>query len=458
MILGFFYQPTSKFSKYRYLLTEMLQPINHHWRRLMLMGNENLTSKAHLTLGKIFNILLFILVVSSTASLFNEIINGHFYGSIINGIVCSFIIFIFLLKIRGNLWTSSLLFNLVLPLGVVGICFLYNDVKFTSFYFMTFTMFGILYSKSNWLKYFFVIYFATLFIVVSWLQYSVPPLMGKEFNEISNIGLFLNFSLFFLILIFQIVNKLIQSGVEIDELNQKLKLQNENLNNKNDELNKYNQLVSHDLKTPLRNIGNFVGLIERRINEGKEENIQSYFTHVKDGVFQMEKLINQSLSFTKIDDAKNLEMEEINLSQLVHCIEKDLGAQYCNFQIQAKNLPIIWGNFMIYKKVFQNLIENGIKYNNSSKKIIKIQAHSSDLNMKYVFEDNGIGIPTSEIDKIFDMYNRGSVNTEFEGTGLGLSISQKLVESLGGYIEVWSEEGKGSKFHVILPLADSVPV
>ncbi len=418
------------------------------WRKLLDLGNEHLYSRAHRTLGRIFNIILFILIFSTTASLANEIIQQHFYGSIISGFICSIIFLLSFLKFRGKLWISSFLFNLILPLGITSLMVLYSDVKFSVFYYFAFIYSGVLYSPKNGVKYLFVAYNVFLFCFTQWFQMSCDPIMGNSFHALSNAAVLLNFTFVFLFLIFQIENKLINAGIEIDALNQELHTQNQNLSKEKDELMR---LVSHDLRAPLRTIGGFTKLIERGVKPYSTPELDEYCAFVFKGVENMEKMIKESLLIAKTNNISQLKTESIDLNCLVEEIESDLTSKYNNFTLTKENLPTIQSHYVIYKKIFLNIIQNGIKYNTSALKRIKISFLRENGFFVYIIEDNGIGIPKEQHDSVFEMYNRGSHSTEYEGTGIGLAITKQMVESLNGKIQVNSAKDVGSIFTVSLP-------
>lgn len=426
----------------------MLHLFNQLWTRMLDLGNEYLILRSHRTLGRIFNVVLLILILATFASLMNEVIQNHYYGSIINGSILLVIVFIGFLKFQGRLWISSFLFNAILPFGITALALLYSDVHYLSFYFFAFTLLGVLYSPKNWLKYFFVLYNMSLFCFIHWFQANHAPILGSSFHPISNLALILNFGLVFLILIFQIEDKLINAGTEIDTLNLKLAKQNQSLNKEKEELMR---LVSHDLRAPLRTIGSFTKLIEREVKTFKTPEIDEYCDYVFKGVKNMEKLINESLLIARNNNVSQLKIESIDLNKLVEEIEADLISKYKEFTVTKVNLPTIQSHYVVYKKIFQNLIQNGIKYNNSALKRIKISCLRRNGFFIYKFEDNGIGIPKKDQDAIFEMYNRGSHDKKYEGTGIGLAITKQMVESLNGKIMVSSSAGVGSIFTIALP-------
>ncbi len=433
----------------------MLIAFTHLWEKMLNIGNDYLISRAHIALGRIYNIILFILTLCSLVSLINEVAQGHFYGTINNVVICLAVFTVVYLKYRGELWKSAFLLNIMLPLSISTLAIFYTNVKFLPFYFCAFIISGALYSQEQWIKYFFVAYNTVCLCFIYWYQSNYGSVINNAFHDKSNIVVFINFALFFLILIFQIINKLIVAGAEIEALNQQLLDKNQNLNKEKEELQKF---VYHDLKAPLNTISNFTGLIEKEVKKYNNSKLNQYCHFVIDGTKKMDKLINESLLLAQDSDLENLQPQSINLQQLIEEIEIDLSSKYDNFIIQKNNLPTIQGHHTIYKKIFQNLIQNGLKYNTSEQKIITISHKKKNGLFVYFVEDNGIGIPEHQYKSIFEKYNRGNHQNNFEGTGLGLAITQQMLANLNGKIKVMSTQNKGSIFTITLPPTNYIPV
>jgi light-regulated signal transduction histidine kinase (bacteriophytochrome) len=123
-----------------------------------------------------------------------------------------------------------------------------------------------------------------------------------------------------------------------------------------------------------------------------------------------------------------------------------------NAVIQFDNLPTIQANKAQIQQLFQNLIENGIKYNESDEPTLNIYVNRTENNLQIIFEDNGIGIPEAYHEQIFDMFKRLHNNSTYQGTGIGLAICKKIMEVHHGTISVASQESQGSKFILHFPM------
>ncbi|MFT5336620.1 MAG: chemotaxis family two-component system sensor kinase Cph1 [Sphingobacteriales bacterium] len=110
------------------------------------------------------------------------------------------------------------------------------------------------------------------------------------------------------------------------------------------------------------------------------------------------------------------------------------------------------GNEVELNQLFQNLISNGIKFQNSSQvPEVDILYSSIPGFHKFVVKDNGIGIPKKHQDRIFAVFQRLHNTTDYPGTGIGLATCKKIVNLHKGELKVVSKEGKGSEFHIVLP-------
>jgi signal transduction histidine kinase len=229
-------------------------------------------------------------------------------------------------------------------------------------------------------------------------------------------------------------------------------VKNEN-NIVNQELERFAYIASHDLKTPIRTIVSFLDLIKKKIEKQEYDNLAYYIDFAHKGGVQMNRLVSEILEFSKLNMSYELELENIDLNQLLANIKEQLDSFIREKKgiVLAKNLPSIRSNSLLINILFQNLIENGLKYNNSESPTVKISATALNDGIELFFEDNGIGINEAFHDKIFQLFTRLHTEKEFSGSGMGLAISHKIVEKMGGRIRLLSKENEGTTFIVFLP-------
>lgn len=229
-----------------------------------------------------------------------------------------------------------------------------------------------------------------------------------------------------------------------------------NLKKSNQELERFTYIASHDLKTPLRNIISFTGLLESQLKSHKDTKVQEYLSFIKNGGLRLNTLIDNTIEYSRLSSLKNVdEAQIVNLDSLVSEIENSMAAyiEDRNAKVQKLNrLPSLKIDSYSVTLIFKCLIENGIKYNKSPNPTIKISSKQNTEYLSLFFNDNGIGISEDYHDKIFEMYSRLHNHNEYEGSGLGLSNCKKILEALNGELLVLSSLGYGSTFEIRLPM------
>ena len=246
----------------------------------------------------------------------------------------------------------------------------------------------------------------------------------------------------------ELQKKVVQRTGELENSNKQLKQSNV-------ELERFAFIASHDLKTPLRNIVSFTNLLERHLGNHDDQQITEYINFLKEGGKRMNTLIEDVLEYSKLSDSKtNGIAEEINLNhlcgELTKTIHTTLEERQAIIEI-SQPLPTVVGNYSSFFLLFNNLIENAIKYNESSVPEVKIYFQSDANSFSLIFEDNGIGIQEDFFEKIWEMFSRLHNHSKYEGTGLGLATCKKIMDSMDGTIEVSSTVGKGSSFELKFP-------
>lgn len=231
-----------------------------------------------------------------------------------------------------------------------------------------------------------------------------------------------------------------------------LEVSNEHLKKSNEELERFAYIASHDLKEPLRNIAGFIKLLERRIGNQLDHKSREYISFVAANAKQMHSLIEDVLEFSKVKNRKMV-LEPVDMNRVIEQIKHAVSAtlQEKNAIIYCKKLPVVVGHYTQLFLLCKNLIENGIKYNQSAIPQVWI---SCELNAKdhiIKIRDNGIGIDQEFHHKIFEMFGRLHDREKYQGSGMGLAICKKILQRLGGDIWIESHPGQGSCFFFSLP-------
>ena len=209
-------------------------------------------------------------------------------------------------------------------------------------------------------------------------------------------------------------------------------------------MQEYAQIVSHDLKSPLRNISALSSWI-------KEDNISCFdktslkhFEHLEQTLETMEALIAGILKYSSID-SKSGENEQVDLNKIVEEIIHTLHVpEHINIKINKK-LPVLNGDTIQFKQVFQNLINNAVTYNNKLKGQIEIGFELKNNDYEFYVKDNGFGIDKKYHNQIFKIFCH--LNNNKNSTGIGLSIVKKIIEIYEGKIWVESSPGVGATFY-----------
>lgn len=253
--------------------------------------------------------------------------------------------------------------------------------------------------------------------------------------------------------IFSLVIVLFLATIIINELNRRSrneKILRDNateLERKNREIEQFAFVASHDLQQPLRSISNFTGLLEQKLAENADGDTSLYMSFIKDAALRMSVLISDLLEYSRV--GKDTKKEKIDCNVVVKDIISDMNAiiSETGAQINVGVLPVVTG-YIYLKSVFRNLLSNAVKFTQKDKTPV-VNITAKDLGKEYVFtiQDNGIGIETAYMEKIFVIFQRLHSRADYPGTGIGLSICKKIVELHGGNIWVESEPGKGSSFH-----------
>lgn len=229
---------------------------------------------------------------------------------------------------------------------------------------------------------------------------------------------------------------------------------NEEINLINKDLEVFSRTASHDLRAPLRSITGFAVLLEKNSAAVLSEDSKHYLRIIKASSKRMEQLIEDLLAFSRLGK-KELVKEEINMKDLVKNIINELKVsqiQEHTININIGSIENSFGDPILLKQVWINLISNAIKYSMKKPKIeIEIGSKTNDNEVTYWVKDNGAGFNMKYVDKLFIAFQRLHIQSEFEGTGLGLSIVKKIITAHGGHVWAESTEGEGATFYFSLP-------
>jgi signal transduction histidine kinase len=247
-----------------------------------------------------------------------------------------------------------------------------------------------------------------------------------------------------------VIQRITQSRNELRQKNIELADNIRALEKINRELDKFASIVSHDLKAPLRAIGNLTGWIETDMKGKMPPEVQENFDAIKQRVRRMEGLINGLLEYSKAD-RKRGEVMIVDLKKLVTETFDFIGKPE-NVELKfASSMPVFSADKLLLEQIFSNLLDNAVKYNDKSTVEIKISAEEVNNHWLFAVTDNGPGIDPQYHEKVFVIFQTLKRRDEVESTGVGLAIVKKIIEERGGKIWVESEAGKGATFKFTWP-------
>jgi signal transduction histidine kinase len=246
---------------------------------------------------------------------------------------------------------------------------------------------------------------------------------------------------------------------ELIAKNDKITVQRESLRQKNEELEQFAYIASHDLQEPLNTISSFIGLIRTDYKDKFDDVGKQSLDFIQDASERMAKLIEVLLEYSRI--GRDRDFTTVDSNQLVQDLEKDIAALITRKKatITYSNLPTVQGSEMELRLLFQNLITNALKFQPEGRlpvlKIDAIQPPAAENPQQQVwqfsFTDNGIGIRKDHQERIFSIFQRLHTQEEYEGTGIGLAHCKKIVTIHQGDLWLESEVGTGSTFYFTIP-------
>ena len=239
----------------------------------------------------------------------------------------------------------------------------------------------------------------------------------------------------------------------IAERTQQLETVNKELTFHLSELEQFSYVSNHDLQEPLRSLIQFTHLIKENYAGKLDEDGNKYIDFISKSAHRMSVLVRDLLDYSLL--GKERIQSVINCNKIVDAVLFDLddSIKKSKARITVQELPTINGCETELRLLFQNLLENSIKY--KKKEVVSeiyISAEKFEKEWHFSIKDNGIGIDKKHREKIFIIFQRLHNRSEYDGTGIGLAHCKKIVEMHGGKIWVESSPGAGSTFTFSIPM------
>jgi len=233
-------------------------------------------------------------------------------------------------------------------------------------------------------------------------------------------------------------------------LEQRVEQRTEELNKANEELKNFAYVVSHDLKAPLRAINQLANWISEDYANSFDEEGQEQMRLLRNRAKRMHDMIDGILQYSRVGRLKEQE-ELIDIVQLIHDVIDFLAPNHSINISLSGQFPVIMGEKLRVFQVFQNIIDNAIKYNDKETGFIDISCVENIQEWQFCIADNGPGIATQYQHKVFQLFQTLKPKDQTESTGIGLSLIEKIVLNWHGRIWIESDGKHGSKFIFTLP-------
>jgi light-regulated signal transduction histidine kinase (bacteriophytochrome) len=223
----------------------------------------------------------------------------------------------------------------------------------------------------------------------------------------------------------------------------------------NSEFEQFAYIASHDLQEPLRMVASYMELLAQRYKDKFDERGEKYVIYASDGAKRMQRLVEALLAYSRVGTRGRVP-EPTDLAIVARKAVQNLSAAMAktDAKLDIGTLPRVMADDIQIGLVFENLIENSIKFRGDRAPHIRIKAEADSNQWVIQIADNGIGINTKFSERVFLLFQRLHDREIYEGLGMGLTISRKIVERHGGRIWYESEPGKGTTFFFTLPAAN----
>lgn len=236
-----------------------------------------------------------------------------------------------------------------------------------------------------------------------------------------------------------------EQAKKLSQLNDYLTNSTSELAQRNEELDRFVYVVSHDLKAPLRAISNLTQWITEDLSGQLPEENQSQLVLLFQRVQRLELLIDGLLEYSRVGRGK-VSTESVDVGQLL-CEIVDSLVVPDTFVIEfPRKMPTLVTKRLLLNQVFSNLISNAIKHHNRPDGRVEISVTQRDDYYEFAVIDDGPGIATENHERIFGIFQTLTSRDKRENTGIGLSIVKKIIETEGGEIFIESQLGKGATF------------
>ena len=225
------------------------------------------------------------------------------------------------------------------------------------------------------------------------------------------------------------------------------------LQRSNRELEEFAHIASHDLDEPLRAVTSYTQLIAERYGASLDEEGREFLAFAVEGAQRMQDMVRDLLAYARMGQLDS-DVGPVSTRDAVRfaVAQLDLQIRETGAFLEVGELPTIWGGRSQIRTLFQNLIGNALKFRREDVvPSVAISAEREGAMWRFHVDDNGIGIPINQRERVFQVFQRGHARGRYDGTGLGLAVCRRIVEHHEGRIGITAQPEQGTRVWFTLP-------
>ena len=227
---------------------------------------------------------------------------------------------------------------------------------------------------------------------------------------------------------------------------------------RNRDLERFASMTAHQLRSPPRTIAGIAQALHEDYGHLLDAEGTQFLQDIREDAASMAEIVDGLYRVSKVRTMTDLPLEPVDLNELLADIKiakTKRGLLRPQDKLSWAHLPVVKADKVLLTEVFLNLLENALKFNESTNKVIRVTARERDDDRwDIMVKDNGIGIDPKYQPKMFQMFQR--MHPQYKGTGVGLALVSAIVQKLGGDVHVQSTAGKGCMFTFDLASAERV--
>ncbi|HEY6942900.1 sensor histidine kinase [Dokdonella sp.] len=248
------------------------------------------------------------------------------------------------------------------------------------------------------------------------------------------------------------------SEEQVLELNRQLSGKIEQVTEVNRELEAFSYSVSHDLRAPLRHIAGFADKLRTQLGDERDAKLAHYCEVIADSARRMSALIEDLLAYSRLG-RHALRLQPVDMQSLVEEIRATLMSALEDRRVQWRiaPLPVVVADASMLRLVWQNLLDNALKYTGArDPALIEVGFRDDGQMREFWVRDDGVGFDMRYVDKLFGVFQRLHKASEFQGTGIGLASVRRIIARHGGRTWAEGEPDRGATIHFTLPRHEAV--